>query len=474
MKSLKKMFSARMFKAGTYSAFASILVVAIAVAVNLVVSALPSAATQLDMTQNNLYSLSEQTKQIVSAVDQPVTLSLITTIGSEDQQLQTLLDRYKGLSSNVTVKVIDPTEQPGFAKQYGIETLYRNSVLVECGERYRYIGNDEIYVQDYSMNYSTYSYDTTTTFNGEQKLTSAISYVTSASLPKVYLLTGHGESELSESFKTAIENENMTCEDLKLLSLDAVPEDANCIVINAPTSDLSEAEATMLVNYVQNGGNVALLTSYIAKDEMPNLRLLGTAMGVELVDGLVVEGDSSYCLRGYPAYVAADLNSHTITDPLINSRMYVLTPLAQGLKQTDGATGTVTALLTTSDKAYAKLAGMSSTTTEKEEGDTDGPFNLAMAVEQGSGHFVWVSSSMLLSDEINAYVSGGNEDFFLNSLGWMCAREDTISIRAKSLDTTGLTITSAQSGTWSTILIGVIPAALIAIGLVIWFRRKRK
>ena len=56
----------------------------------------------------------------------------------------------------------------------------------------------------------------------------------------------------------------------------------------------------------------------------------------------------------------------------------------------------------------------------------------------------------------------------------MCEQEETISIRSKSLDTTGLTLTSAQSGFWSAVLIGVIPAALVIAGIVIVIRRKRR
>ena len=87
---------------------------------------------------------------------------------------------------------------------------------------------------------------------------------------------------------------------------------------------------------------------------------------------------------------------------------------------------------------------------------------------------VWVASSELLTDTVNAMVSGANSDLFMNSLDWMCEQEETISIRSKSLDTTGLTLTSAQSGFWSAVLIGAIPAALVIAGIVIVIRRKRR
>ena len=40
----------------------------------------------------------------------------------------------------------------------------------------------------------------------------------------------------------------------------------------------------------------------------------------------------------------------------------------------------MTALLTTSDSAYSKAAGYDLTTYDREEGDLDGPFALAVAI----------------------------------------------------------------------------------------------
>lgn len=60
----------------------------------------------------------------------------------------------------------------------------------------------------------------------------------------------------------------------------------------------------------------------------------------------------------------------------------------------------------------------SMSTYEKEEGDLDGPFALAVAITETlddvETQIIWVSSAYLLDDATNAGVSGGNEDFFLN------------------------------------------------------------
>lgn len=475
MKSFKRMFTGRMFKAGSYSTFAAVVVIAIAVAVNAIVSSLPSGVTQIDLTSQSLYSLSDQTRRIVTSLDKDVTLSLLCTTGQEDSTINTLLSRYAGLSPRVTVKAVDPTTQPGFLKNYEVSDLYANSVLVECGDKYRFVNYTDIYVTSYSYSSTSYyGYDTTTSFNGEEALTSAIHYVTSDSLPKVYALNGHGESELDSSYTDDMEKENLETADLSLLTMDAVPEDASCVLIYAPTSDLSDTEAQKLIDFVNAGGGIVLITDYMESAKFPNLLTLTQAMGLTVQDGIVIEGDQNMCLRGYQHYLLPTINSHDITDPLIDGKYYALMPLAQGIVKTGSGTGTITALLSTSDSSYAKLAGLSIKSYDKEDGDIDGPFDVAVAVETGEGHFVWFASASMLSTQVNSMVSGANEDLFLNSLNWMCEQADSISIRSKSLETSTLTVPSAQSSALSILMIGVIPALLVAVGLVIWYRRKRR
>lgn len=475
-RSLKEMFTSRTFRVGGYSMAACAIVVLIAIVANLAVGALPTSVTQLDLTDDALYTLSDQTRRIVSALDEPVTLTYLTITGQEDSAVRTLLERYADLSSQVKIETLDPIENPGTAQQYADgEPLTANSVVVSCGDRSRYISYNDIYVVEYYMDYYSYGYSYTTSFNGEQELTSAIYYVTTESLPVVYTLEGHGESELSESLQTLIEQDNMTLETLSLPRLEAVPEDAAAVIIHAPQSDLSQDEADRLRAYLDASGSVLLITDYIEPDAMPNLLAVAEHMGVTTGEGMIIEGDANYCVSGYAYYLLPDVMEHEITQPLIDGRYYAMTPMAQPLEAMEEVTdATVTTLLQTSASSYAKAEGYDMQTTEQEEDDAVGPFSVAMASQRGDGKLVWVSSAMLLDDMVNSMVGGANHDLFLNALGWMSEREESIAIRAKSLDSDYLTVTSAQASLWSVILIGVIPGVLVAAGIWIWIRRKRR
>lgn len=472
MNRLKQMFSARRFRAGGYATFAAAVVIAIAVLVNMVVGALPADKTQIDVTSQALYTLSDQSRQIVRALDRDVTLSLLAYTGQEDESVTKLLDRYAALSDHVKVEYVDPAVNPTVLEKYKDEALYANSVIVTCGEKYRFVSYQDIYQTDYSNYY--YNGSVETSFNGEGALTSAIHYVASDDLPKVYSLTGHGEKTLSASLEDLVEEDNLELTELSLLSLERVPEDADCVLIYAPSSDLSADEAQLLTDYLDAGGDVMLITDYIVGGDMPNLMQLTKRMGMQPREGIVVEGDGSRSLRGYAYYLLPYLGTHEITTPISEAGYYLLMPMAQGISETGEGSATVTSLMNTSGKAYAKAEGYDMTTTEQEDGDATGPFDVAMASEDGEAHMVWATSASMLEDGIDQVVSGANGDFFLNALNWMCEQEESISIRAKSLSSETLTLSSRDASLWSAVVVGVVPVALVAVGMVIWFRRKRR
>ena len=471
---VKAMFGGR-FRAGSYSVAAAAIVVAIAIFLNLIVGSRPSTMTEIDMTANSIYALSDQTKRIAASLDKDVTLYIICNQGNEDDTIQRLLNRYADLSSHIKVTSVDPTSDPTFLTKYelDINQLYENSVLVVSDSKNRLVGYDEIFVTEYSMDYYSYNYTTTTTFDGENALTNAIHYVASDDLPKVYTLTGHGEEALSDSIKAMLKQDNFEYEDLSILTAEALPEDAAAVIIHQPATDLNEDEATLLTTYLANGGNVVLVTGYMAVDKMPNLLSITQAMGLELGDGIIIEGDRNMRLTRYPYYILPDTASHDVTDSIINAGYYILSPLAQPIVETKDSTAAITWLLTTSDSAYAKVDALNMTTTSKEDGDTDGPFNVGAVSEKG-GKLLWLTGDGMFDEYIDSAVSGGNSNLLLNTLNWMGGQEESISIRAKSLDETGLSVTESESGFWSVVMIGVIPAALVAVGLVIWARRKRR
>lgn len=479
LKSLGASLSTRSFRVGGYSVAAGAMVIAIAIMVNLFVQALPASVTQFDTTDDGLFTLSQQSRTLVEGLEEDVTIYWIVRTGQEESYLDSLLSCYEALGDRIRVVKKDPDVFPTFADSY-TDSYSENSLVVVGTDRYRYVDYYDIFVMDYASYY--YYGQSSWSFDGENQITSAIDYVVREDLPKIYSLTGHGEAELSSNFSAAVSDENIQLAELSLLTVDAVPADADAVFINTPQRDISTQEQQLLREYLGNGGKLMLITDPPQEETLTNLESLMAEYGVTAEQGIVVEGNQSYYSWGTPYFLLPELKSHAITEPLISDGYRVLLPVAQGLTVSEDLpeTVTVTQFLTTSSSAFSKVAGYGLTTYEKEEGDLEGPFALGVAIsaEMDDGitaDIVWVSSGALVSDETSAQSSGGNRDLFLNALNYLCGgAESGISIRAKSLDQQKLTMDSGTASVLTVLVIAIIPAAYLLVGILIWARRKRR
>lgn len=457
-------------KGGTYSVLMTGIVLAILVVVNVFVSVLPSSLTKYDMSATKLYSITSNTKVVVNALEKDVKIYWIVQADEEDAVLENLLSKYESLSDHIQVVKKNPDVYPTFASKYTSEEVANNSLIVECGEKSRYISASEIYVSQMAAD----GYSTETSFDGEGAITSAIDYVVSEELPKLYVLEGHGEAELPETFAKQIERENMKTENFSLLNEDTVPEDADAILLYAPTTDISEKEKEILVDYVENGGKMMVAAGPTESGKLTNLYSILENYDVEAADGIVVEEDREYYAFQQPYILLPELQDSEITSPLAEENYYAILPIAQGLKVND-TTGRVTELLKTSETAFSKKAGYDLETYEKEEGDTDGPFALAVSIDtEKDGQIVWFSSSLFLEDMYNSYSSGANLDMGMNTLSSLIGEREAVSIRSKSLNYNYLTIDESTASLLKTMMIGVFPIAFVVVGIVIMVQRRRK
>ena len=87
---------------------------------------------------------------------------------------------------------------------------------------------------------------------------------------------------------------------------------------------------------------------------------------------------------------------------------------------------------------------------------------------------MWFSSANMLNSNVDYTVGGANSNLLLNALNWMGDQEESISIRSKSMDEATLTVPSASYNFWSVMMIGILPALLIAVGIFIYVRRKHR
>lgn len=455
------------FKGGSYAIVLTCIVLALLVVVNLLAGALPANLTKLDISSSKLYSITSNTKAVVNALEQDVTIYWIVQSGKEDDVIDNLLAKYESLSDHIEVVKRNPDVYPAFAKQYTDETVSNNSLVVVSGEKYRYVPYSDIYVSQGSA----YSYSYTTSFDGEGTITSAIDYVVSTQLPILYTLEGHGETALPDTFASQLEKENVETESLSLLNVDEIPEDAAALMIHAPASDISGEEAKMLSEYVKSGGKLLVLAGPVADGELTNLYGILSDYGVSAVQGIVSEGDRSHYAFQAPYVLLPDLGDSDITAPLAEKNYMAIVPIAAGLQISGGS---AVSLLNTTDSAYSKIAGYQQTTYEKEDGDIDGPFSLGVDIQDhSSGRIMFFTSSYLLDDMYNAYSSGANNDMVMNALSALMGDRQAMSIRSKSLNYNYLTISESAASTIKLVMIGLVPLCYLAMGVVTVLEKRR-
>jgi ABC-2 type transport system permease protein len=459
------------FRGGSYSLIITAVVLAILIVVNIFVSALPTALTKYDISSTKLYSITSNTKVVVNALDKDVTIYWVVQSGKEDNVIENLLGKYDNLSDHIEIVKKNPDVFPTFAEQYTDETVQNNSLIVECGERSRFISYNDIYIQEpdiYSKSYNT-------SFDGEGAITSAIDYVINEEQPQLYVLEGHGESELPATFSKQIEKENIEANTFSLLNVDSIPEEADCVMIYAPTSDISVKEKDLLADYVTDGGKLLVMAGPTEDGVLKNLYSLLSDYGVETNEGIVVEAGREHYAFQAPYVLLPDMASNEITDSLIEENYYPIMPISQGLTiQGTSDKGTVTELLTTSASAFSKLDGYNISTYEKEEGDIGGPFAVAVSIESSNdGKLVWFASSNFLDEIYNAYSSGANANMGMNALSSLIGESEAMAIRSKSLNYNYLTISDSISSFLEVTMIGIFPLLYLGIGIFVILRRKK-
>ena len=476
----------RVLKLGSISLTTTAVVIAVVVVLNLLVGELPATVTKIDQSALGLYTVGEETETILAGVDTDVHFYVLAERGMEDTTILTLLERYEALNHHVRVETVDPATRPTFIAQYTEDTLSQNSVIVASGLRHTIVNYSDIYQTQYSEeDYYNYLYtgqmpSGTKYFNGELAFTSAIDYVTRADLPMLYSLTGHGETALSSTYQGYITSENIGMAELSLLTVDEIPADCTAILIANPTSDINADERDMLSRYIVEGGSILLVTGYDHYSEagMPNLAALCSEMGLESVDGLVIEGSRDR-YTGYPYSLLPSIGSTVPMTELSESVKYALMNASHGIVST--GTASVYPILTTSSQAYVKsISGEGITTFEKEDGDISGTCYVGVGASgEADGtrsdtyKFVWYSSPSIVDESTDQYVSGGNSAVFMASVGWMAENPVSLSILAKQLQVEALTLTAGQQTFWAATVTVILPIAVLAIGFAVWFRRRK-
>jgi gliding motility-associatede transport system auxiliary component len=465
-------YGRRQARYGTISIVGIVVALGIVVAVNYLGT---RQTKRWDLTENQAYSLSEQSIKVLQGLDAPVQITVFDEQTKFDNY-RPRLETYQYESKRVNVEYVDVDRNPARAKQAEVQQL--GTILVTYKDRTERVTGSE-----------------------EQDLTNALIKAVTGKQKKVYFTQGHGERDTAGSDRlgysstaAALGRDNYTVEKLVIAQQKDVPDDATVVVIAGPKTDFLAPEVDALTRYIAKGGKVMAMLDPPdpGAADQPNIRGFLHGWAIDFGNDVVVDASGVGQIFGGDASVpvAAIYPPHPITQGF---QVMTAFPLSRSVQPVEGGVGghTAQAIVQTSAQSWSEtdLASVAAgkVAPNLDQGDKQGPVTLGAAVSAPASappappggnaspdapkpetRIVALGDTDFAAN--NAVGIQGNQDFFLNAVNWLAQQENLIAIRPREAQDRRLTLTADQQQRIMLLSIFVIPGLVLAGGVYTWWR----
>lgn len=500
----KSKMDSRRFRYGSMATAITAVVAVLVVVLNVVVSLLADRfPINIDLTQNKLFSLSDNSVEIAKSINKDVQ---VIVFGSEDlyknpnmrsdyyqvealyKEIYKALQQYTSYSGGkVTVKYEDLNLNPQLATQYNKYEVTSGDILLLCGDRYQKASFNDMY----EISGDGYTQAQTVSSKVEVTLASRIKNVMRDTVQVVTAFVGHEEDEDTVSaLKSIYEANGYEFKELNLASSEEI--DANTVagLIVGPTKDFTAEEIERLQKWLDNDGkldrNLMVFADFQA--ECKNLyEFLNVEYGLEVTDNLVMETSLTRTYRYSGFYPYADTADTDFTKDLSGSAN-VLTPLTRQIvthKENNSENSLYNVPIITFPES-AKLMKIKDATDENASSEDDKSFAAdAYPINGMAASVKWtyvdneqVKTNVILSGSTQMILAASqanvkNENVLMSALGAMTGVVDDINVSTKSLERD--TITFSDS---TTLIVGLgvftvgIPVIILIICLVVFLKRR--
>ena len=482
IKSIRESFQTRQVRYGGYAALMTLAVLVGLLLLNLILGQL---RLQVDMTEARIFSLSEQTLQVVDGIDSPVRIFGLWRPGERMplpngrdyiEDVMAVINLYISRNRNISMEVIDPDRNPGFVVRYDRERrgISRGSVIVEGVNGFRVIPVSDMY----DVSQTQAGGINITGIAIERRITSALLFVGTGITPVVYEIVGHGSIPLAAlGMEEELARDNLALDSINLL-VSPVPDHASALVLTHPSRDLAPVEAERLLDFLHGGGRLLVMADYNIR-ELENLNMVFASFGFRFDYGILNEADPSFSVFDHRS-TWPEVRAHEITMPLMNRNetpIVLFEAMPISTLELRRQTVEITPLLLSSSAAFLRT-DLDETSLNMIPSDIPGPHTLAVAVQDPSwvregelkSRIVVIGSGTLLPLATGGFV--GNRDLFMNSLAWLQDRPEAISIRSRSLFLLPMSLDSMQVIVFIVLFVFVIPMAFFASGFITWLKRR--
>lgn len=315
-------------------------------------------------------------------------------------------------------------------------------------------------------------------------------------LPKVAFLEGHEERSInregdrdyfqfaqSKNFRYALINQGFDITTLDLSGGRNIGDDVDIVVIADVKTAISENELEKLNRYIAKGGNLIVLGEP-GRQEVMNPLI--KQFGAQFMPGTLVQPSENYVanlITSGATPQAAEL-CYPFSD-MVGGNAKVTMPGAVGLAYTEDKGFKVCPIMATEPKGSWNelqttdfIDGKVSIDSASGEAEKSIPTALALSRDvNGRIQKIIIAgdADCISNSELNMNRKGINASnfSFVNSMFyWLSDGETPVDVRRPGLPDNKMTLKTAGVIYFKILLLGMIPLLLLALGLIIWLRRR--
>lgn len=455
---------------------------------------------EIDVTANQIYTLSDQSKKALESIDQDIKIYVFGI--DEKTSVVGLIKQYAETNNRISYEMLSMDTNLEKVQEFELEEGY-SIIVVESGESKKIIDASTDF---HSYDYTTYAEIDTT----EQTLTNSILGLSTENKPKVYFVEGHEEFSISKEegtqaelgvLTTYLKNEAFELESVNLTTTDSVPEDCDVLAIMSPSTDFLENEAQAVINYINQGGNIFLTSDVLSQNTtFPNLQKILDAYGVSVENGYVLETNDKNVVSNYPYIFKPQISSSNEITADIYSDSYMWLAYSQKLnfkssEELESLKVTYEELLGTTDSAifvtdfssdintaaqssktgHCTVAALATKTIQKEKAEENSDADIeSKLVIVANGRFITDYVVSQVSNQYPLSYLGSNRDFAINSISALADKDIGLTLRKGMAGTSYVFTASAEQNRIVLAVIFSVPIIIILSGIIIWRQRKKR
>jgi ABC-type uncharacterized transport system involved in gliding motility auxiliary subunit len=404
-----------------------------------------------------------------------------------------LLNEYSYANPRISVRTVDYTRDAGEAQQllakhaWLASTAAKNLVIFECGDKIKGVEGNELarYTLEQDPTVKEISLKRKAThFLGETLFTAALLHVTSPKKMNVYFLKGHGEHAKDNEdkalgyskFVSVLAQNDLQVDSLSLLGTNLVPGDCNLLIIAGPTTAILESELSKIDQYLKQGGRLLCLFNAVSRGLDTGLERILARWGVLVGSIVVKDPDSAEASSDGSEVIVSTFSQHQLVNPIVGSGLDLIQPRP---------VGRLPARTQAADAPHVEEIAFSGKRAYSEDNPAVRPSkngfpfaatvesgNLKVVTERGTTRMVVVGESLFLD---NRHIDAlANRDFANCAINWLLERPQLFEgLGPKPLKDYRFVMSKQQSQNAIWILLAVQPGAVLLLGALVWFRRRR-